>query len=185
MPTPPPDRSRRSLDHWQRAFLIYGPDRRWADAFADEQEVCEAWNYHRARILTSYRHGRRPWAWWAFESGDLRYPGHDRERAILFEAGLLGEEEREQLVAHWRAHFVQAQQPGFMFCIGHAKPGDTFATWLEGSAARKAHYRWSGIPRSLLKEWLRGRSRSVRSKTVPAREEASPPAEPAIEALIG
>jgi hypothetical protein len=57
MPTPPPDRSRRSLDHWQRAFLIYGPDRRWADAFADEQEVCEAWNYHRARILTSYRHG--------------------------------------------------------------------------------------------------------------------------------
>jgi hypothetical protein len=187
MPTLPPDRSRRSLSHGQRMFLLYGPADRWDDAFADEREVYEAWNQHRAQILSYYR-GRRPWAWWALESA-IPFPGHDRERAVLYEAGLLGEEERAELVAHWRARFVQAQQPGFTYCVGFAKPGDTTATWLEGAPARRAHYRWAGIPRSLLhallKEWLRGRPRSVRSKTVRAPEEAAPPADPTIEALIG
>ena len=179
MPTPPPDRSRRSLNHWQQMFLIYGPDRRWADAFADEQDVCEAWNYHRTRILTSYRHGRRPWAWWALESGELRYPGYDKERQVLFEAGLLGEEEREQLVAHWRAHFVQAQQPGFMFCVGLSAPNATGATWLKGVAAKKAHYRWSGIPKRLIREWTaqhRRRGRTIRELETTAEHPESAPA---------
>ena len=42
MPTPPPDRSRRSLSHWQQMFLLYGPADRWNDAFADQREVREA-----------------------------------------------------------------------------------------------------------------------------------------------
>jgi hypothetical protein len=118
-------------------FLLYGPADRWNDAFADEREVYEAWNQHRAQILSYYRNGRRPWAWWALEAGELRFPGQTRERAVLYEAGLLGEEERAELVAHWRARFVQAQQPGFMFCVGFAKPSDTTATWLKGAPARR------------------------------------------------
>jgi hypothetical protein len=157
--------------------LQYGYDERWADAFRDEDEHRDAWIRNRDRLLAWYRHGRRPAAWWQFEAGDLRYPGHDRERSMLYEAGLLGEEERVELVAHWRARFVQAQQPGFMFCIGHAKSGDTFATWLEGEAAKKAHYAWSGIPKKLLKEWTRARRR--RSRTVRQFETAAVPAEPA------
>jgi hypothetical protein len=177
MPTPPPDRSRRSLSHGQHMFLLYGPADRWDDAFADEGEVCAAWNQHRAQILSYYRNGRRPWGWWAFEAGDLRFPGHDRERSMLYEAGLLAEEERAELVAHWRARFVQAQQPGFMFCMGFARPGDKTATWLKGAPARRAHYRWAGIPRSLLQEWRSQRRRLGR--TVRKLEEATTSPEPA------
>jgi hypothetical protein len=157
-------------------FLLSGPADRWDDAFAYEGEVYEAWNQHRAQILSYYRGGRRPWAWWAFESA-TPFPGHDRERGVLFEAGLLGEEERAELVAHWRARFVQAQQPGFMFCVGFAKPSDTTATWLKGAAARRAHYRWAGIPRSLLKEWRTQRRR--RGRIVRELEEATTSPEPA------
>jgi hypothetical protein len=177
MPTPPPDRSRRSLSHGQEMFLLYGPADRWEDAFADEREVCEAWRQHRVRILTSYRHGRRPWAWWALEAGDLRYPGHDKERAVLYEVGLLTETEVTELTAKWREDFERAQQPGFTYCVGFAKPGDTVATWLEGAAARRAHYRWAGTPRSLLKEWRTQRRRLGR--TVRELEEATTSPEPA------
>ena len=154
MPTPPPDRSRRSLSHWQEMFLTYGPEARWNDAFADEEEVCAAWNYHRGRILSTYRNGRRPWAWWTIDHPELRYPDHDGEQAALFEAGLLGEEERAELVARWRSDFERAQKPGFMYCAGFTKPSDTAATWLEGEPAMKAHFAWSGIPKGLLTEWL-------------------------------
>jgi hypothetical protein len=150
---------RGRLNHAQQMTLQYGPDPRW-DAFHSEEEHRDAWVRNRDRILAGYRHGRRPMAWWRFEA-PFQYPGYDKEQSTLYEAELLGEEEREQLVARWRAHFAQAQQPGFMYCVGHAKRGDTFATWLKGAAARKAHYRWSGIPHSLLKEWLRGRPRSA------------------------
>ena len=96
---------------------------------------------------------------------------------MLYEAGLLAEEERAELVAHWRARFVQAQQPGFMFCMGFARPGDKTATWLKGAPARRAHYRWAGIPRSLLQEWRSQRRRLGRP--VRELEEATTSPEPA------
>jgi hypothetical protein len=129
MPTPPPDRSRRSLSYGQRMFLLYGPADRWNDAFADDGEVCEAWKAHRAHILSHYQHGRRPMAWWRFEA-PIPYPGYDKECAALFETGLLGEEEREQLVAQWFVHFTRAQDPRFTYCVGFAKPSDRVATGL-------------------------------------------------------
>jgi hypothetical protein len=161
MPTPPPDRSRRSLGYGQRMFLLYGPADRWDDAFADEGEVREAWKAHRAHILSHYQHGRRPMAWWRFEA-PFPYPGYDKECAALFEAGLLGEEEREQLVAQWFVHFTRPQDPRFTYCVGFAKPSDRVATWLKGKAARRAYYRWAGIPRDLLKRWTRERRQRKR-----------------------
>jgi hypothetical protein len=158
---------RGRLNHAQEMTLQYGPDPRW-DAFRSEEEFRDAWIRNRDRLLAWYRHGRRPMAWWRFES-PIPYPGYDRERSALFEAGLLGEEEREQLVVHWRAHFAQAQQHGFMFCVGRTTPNATGATWLKGVAAKKAHYRWSGIPRSLLREWLRSRPRSAPRPSVADR----------------
>jgi hypothetical protein len=165
MPTPPPDRSRRSLSHGQRMFLLYGPADRWDDAFADEREVREAWNQHRAHILSTYRSGRRPWAWWALESA-ISFPGYDRERAVLFEAELLGEEERAELEAEWRQAFEKAQAPDFWLCLG---PG----RHLYGAPARRRHYRWADIPRSLLKEWTAERRR--RGKTIRNLEPSSQP----------
>src|SRR4051812_30858183 len=99
MPTPPPDRSRRKLSHEQQMFLLYGPADRWNDAFADEGEVREAWNQHRARILGHYR-GARPWAFWAIDHPELRYRA-DRERSTLWRAGAFSSEEEEELEAEW------------------------------------------------------------------------------------
>jgi hypothetical protein len=152
MPTPPPDRSRRSLNHGQRMFLLYGPADQWADAFADEREVREAWEQHRARILGHYRRGRRPWGWWQFEAGELRYPGYDREQAVLFEAGLLAPEERAELVTDWRREFERAQAADFWICLG---PGRS----LKGAPARRQHYKWADVPRELLLRWTRERRR--------------------------
>jgi hypothetical protein len=83
---------------------------------------------------------------------------------VLWEAGLLTDEERIELEQAWRECFEQAQQPGFQHCIGHAKPADTFATWLKGAAAKRAHYKWAGIPRELLRRWTEERRR--RSETI-------------------
>jgi hypothetical protein len=49
-----------------------------------------------------------------------------------------------------------ACQTGF---VGHGKEGDTFATWLKGAAAKRAHYRWAGIPSSLIRKWTEERQR--------------------------
>jgi hypothetical protein len=111
-------------------------------------------------------------AWWDYES-PIPYPGRDYAAATLYEAGLLTEGEISELTARWREDFERAQEPGFGLCIGFAKPSDPVATWLEGNAARRAHYRWAGIPRDLLKRWTA--QHRHRSKTIRELEEAAEP----------
>jgi hypothetical protein len=77
------------------------------------------------------------------------------ETAALWEAGLLDEKEVAEAEASWREHFKRAHEPSFQYCIGHAKPGDTFATWIKGAEARRAHYRWAGIPKALIRKWTK------------------------------
>ena len=57
------------------------------------------------------------------------------------------------------ARGIRAQEPGFAHCIGHAKPGDTFATWLSGEAAKRARYAWAGIPNQLVAQWAASQRR--------------------------
>jgi hypothetical protein len=133
-------------------------------AFRSEAERRELWLRHRDRMLARCGPGRRPAGWWLYESPIRRPTNHDYESAALYEAGLLTEEESVQVVARWRKHFEQAQVPDFAHCIGHAKPGDTFASWLYGTTAKRAHYRWAGIPRLLVLKWTMERKR--RDKTV-------------------
>jgi hypothetical protein len=145
-----------------RRMTLYGPDPRW-DAFDTEEEAGAAWAQHRERILEHYR-GRRPLGWWHFEAGDLRYPGYDRERSTLYETGLLGEAERAELVTWWREQFERAQAPDFWICLG---PGRS----LEGAPARRQHYKWADIPRSLRLRWTREHRR--RGKTIRQLETAA------------
>ena len=86
---------RGRLNHAQEMTLLYGPDPRW-DAFRSEEEYRDAWERNRDRILAAYRQGRRPMAWWTFEA-PIKFPGYERQQSALFEAGLLGEEERPRL----------------------------------------------------------------------------------------
>ena len=132
---------RGRLTHSQEMVLLYGPEARWAEAFQSEAEQRDAWIRNRDRLLT-YRNAHRPWAWWQFEAGDLRYPGYDREQATLYAAGLLDEEERAELAEFWRGEFEKASAPDFW--TTSASPGCI----LEGEAAKRAHLRWADVPAS-------------------------------------
>ena len=99
------------------------------------------------------------------------------ERIALFEMAELTETELAELIPEWRECYEKASEPGFAYCIGHAKPGDTHATWLSGPAARRAQYRWAGIPRALVKKWDAGRRRA---KTI--RKLADSPADSGVAA---
>ena len=137
--------SRRRLSASQEMALWMGEDPH-KPAFHDEEEAREAWFCHRDRLLAALgKHGRRPMAWWHFES-KFSWPGRDREQSVLFEAGALTEEEAAELVACWRQQFERAQRPDFFFCEG---PGLFFS----GEAARRRHYAWADIPDRLVKEW--------------------------------
>jgi hypothetical protein len=117
----------------------------------------DAWVRNRDRLLPGYRHGRRPAAWWRFES-PIKYPGYDREQSTLYAAGLLTEEESAELVGWWSEQYTRAQDPNFFYCRG---PGDI----LKGAIARREHYKWADIPRALLRQWTleyRRRDRVVR-----------------------
>ena len=130
-----------------------------SDAFEDEDEAREMWERHGPRLMELFAmHGRRPLAWWQFDA-PIAYPGPDLERSALYEACLLGEDERESLVAEWRSEFKRAHEPGFAFCIGERADGKG-AEWLTGREARAAHYAWADIPASLREQW-----RAERRKT--------------------
>jgi len=108
--------------------------------------------------------GRRPWAWWRYEAGELRHPGYGRERSTLYEAGLLAEAELAELLAYWREQFDRACGPDFFHCEG---PG----IFLRGVAARRAHCRWADIPRALVAAWRAERRRSARDDPRAGRSE--------------
>jgi hypothetical protein len=140
-----------------------------------------AWFHHRDRLLRHCSHGQRPAAWWDFESPVPRPPDRDYAPATLYEAGLLTEGELAELTAGWRRDFERAQDLRFTFCIGFAKPGDLVATWLKGAPARKALYRWSGIPKALVREWTaqrRRRGKAIRRLAEAAASPADPVAAP-------
>ena len=152
---------RGRLNHERQMILLYGPDP-GRDAFRSETEHADVWARHRDHLLADYRHGRRPMAWWRFEAGDLRFPGLNHERSTLYEAELLGEEERAELLAWWREQYLRARAPDFWLCLG---PG----RFLEGAPARRRHYEWADIPKSLLVQWTQERRR--RSRTIHALED--------------
>ena len=150
-----PRRGRISADQEQALWLGVP-----TDAFADEDERREAWECHCDRLMGLFAtHGRRPLAWWVYDS-PIPDPGYDLERSALYDAGLLGKQEREQLVAEWRSEFERAQVPGFGFCVG-LRPDGRGALWLTGQAACKALYRWADVPQSLVREWTAERRATI------------------------
>jgi hypothetical protein len=162
---------RRELTHAEEMELWLGPSHR-GSLFASREDLQEVWLANRDRVMAAHaKWGRRPMAWWEFEAPFPR--PSDRERSALFEAGLLGVEEREQLVAWWRRQFERAYEPLFFHCEG---PGRYFS----GAVGRRKHYRWADIPRSLLKEWAaqrrRRRSKAIRQLVETAAAEQPVPA---------
>jgi hypothetical protein len=97
---------RGQLTHSERCWLLYGFDPRWAGAFIDRADFQDAWAHHRGELMRETPPARRPLGWWHLES-PCRFPGHDRERQVLYEQNLLGAAEREELIAEWREDFAK------------------------------------------------------------------------------
>ena len=178
MPTnrTPLHRNRHGLSFEEKMSLEFGDHPCRPPAFRSNDERREAWLRHRERLLASCLYGRRPAGWWDYEAPIPRPRDQDYEQAALYEAGLLTEIERADLLARWREEFERAQEAGFVHCIGHADPGDTFASWLQGNAAKRAHYRWAGIPRELIRAWTLERRRRGRAVRKLKAEKTTPPA---------
>jgi hypothetical protein len=126
--------------------------------FATAEEAHQAWQRGRDNFSLPSAPGRRAQAWWAFEAPAGLTFNYDTERSTLFAHGLVSDEEKEQLLAEWKAEFDKAQARGFALTLG---PGAV----LYGAAAGRAHYAWADIPGELIEEWTaehRRRKQTIR-----------------------
>jgi hypothetical protein len=159
--------ARGALTDAQELELWLGPGHH-GSAFGSRDDLQAAWSKHREKLMTLWaKGGKRPAAWWEFEAPFPRPFEH--EASALYAADLLGEQERAELVSRWRREFERAHRPNFFFCEG---PERIF----RGAPARRRHYRWADIPRSLRLRWTRERRR--RRRTIRELEETTSP-EPA------
>jgi hypothetical protein len=159
------------LVHEQELSLRYG-DLAERPAFSGEEERRAAWFHHRDKLLMHCNAGQRPAGWWDYECPITRPRDRDYAEAALYEAGLLTEGEVVELMARWREDFERAQDPQFTYCVGFVSPSDPGATWLHGEPAKRAHLKWAGVPRSLIRKWNAERKR--RGKIVRELETAEP-----------
>jgi hypothetical protein len=171
-PTPPQPPNHPPLTRAQEMELWLGPSHH-GSTFATRTELRWAWLTHGDRIMAMHASpGKRPMAWWEFEAGDLQFNA-DRERSTLYDTGILGEEERRELLAYWRQQFERAWSAGFVLHTG--------GRVLKGASARRAHYAWADIPAELVNEWTSQRLRRGKTIRKPKATAVSPmePAEPA------
>ena len=127
----PKERAHLSPSQLQELWL--GPSHE-GSVFETREELEDAWKRGRDRVMAEHgRNGRRPLAFYEFEV-PFAHPGLVRERSTLWRAGVLADDERVELETYWRREFEHAEALG-------------------DAAARRAHYRWADIPRSLLKQW--------------------------------
>jgi hypothetical protein len=125
--------------------LWLGPSHH-GSVFGSEDERRAAWDEHREQVMRWWgTDGHRPQAWWKYDS-PIPFPGPKRERSTLYEAGLLGEAEARALVADWRAEFVRACEPNFIYVAG---PTEIY----KGAVAREKNFAWADIPSALVQQW--------------------------------
>jgi hypothetical protein len=137
------------LSAGQMMELQYGPSPSTGSYFASREELSAAWEQVREHLLEGCRPGHRVAAWWEFEAPalGLAWPGHSCETSYLHDAGVLGDEEKAELLAFWREEFGRAyDDPDFSYITA---PGEI----LHGMAARKAHLDWADVPHSLRRRW--------------------------------
>ena len=120
----------------------------------------ERWIRHRERMLANAGPGRRPSEWWLYEKQRRQPLGVGDQHVTLFEMGELSAAELAKLMPRWREEYERANDPAFSYCVGQVAG---VAKWLKGSAARRAHYRWVGIPREILRLWDAERKRRTKA----------------------
>jgi hypothetical protein len=148
------------LSAGQMMELQYGPNLA-GSLFGSREELVDAWQRARERLLEQSNPGRRPVGFYEFEF-DGRRPPYDTERSTLWRMGLLSANEKIALESEWKAAFQEAQSDDFTLHDGNGI--------LKGDCARAAHYAWADIPRELIKRWEKAERR--RRKRQPAAPSA-------------
>jgi hypothetical protein len=140
--------------------------------FPDRESLRAAWEQSRVALLRRAAPGRRPQGWWEFDAPDgLTFPGIDRERSALWQAGVLSAEEQTILEAEWRDEFDRCMAHDFAI----ARPWPD--SLLTGHAARAEHLAWADVPRELVERWSAERRRrrgGKRKQETPAQDPGSP-----------
>jgi hypothetical protein len=116
--------------------------------FATREGLQEAWTRLRDIVMAMYaKDGRRPMGWWQCEAPGLglTYPGDEREQSYLYDASVLPENERAELLSYWRGEFERAYAPGY------------------GAERRRKHFREIDLPRSLRRKWTAERKRRAKA----------------------
>lgn len=181
MPTnrTPIRRQRRPLSFSEEMSLEFGDLAGQQGPFESEEDREAAWERHRDYLMARFcQHGARPRGWWDYEAPKLgirRPRDRDYEKATLWETGQLFESEVAALERRWREDFDQAQAADFSFCTGN-DPVRRCAVWVKGAEARRAQYKWSGIPDSLVERWSKQRGRTIRKLARPRPKRAPSPA---------
>jgi hypothetical protein len=164
IPLQRPRRGHVTSAQWLELWL--GPGA--TSVFTSREELEDAWQRVRERLMASLNPGRRAMAWWEFDT-ELRHPGYFREQSFLYEHNELSQQERALLERQWKAAFQEAQAPDFTLNDGGGE-------LLKGDCARAAHYAWADIPRELVKRWEKAeRRRRARGERQPvsSQEEAA------------
>src|SRR5262249_24115841 len=145
----------------QMMELQYGPNLA-GSLFGSREELVDAWQRTRERLLEQSNPGRRPAGFYEFEF-DGRRPPYDTERSTLWRMGLLSANEKVTLESEWKAAFQEAQSDDFTLHDGNGI--------LTGDRARAAHYAWADIPDKVVKRGEKAERR---------RRERQPVAPPAV-----
>jgi len=125
--------------------------------FPTEETARRYWIENRDRLMPELAvNGKRPMAWWHWDGPKigLSFPGLEEQGALLYEAHELEELEERELVAWWREQFDRSFGSAFS-CSENGKV-------LKGAVARRAHWTWSGAPRTLIRQWLWDRLHAAR-----------------------
>ena len=103
----------------------------------------ERWRRHRETMMRNQYPGSRPEEWWLYER-QTQQPSH--QAAALYAMGELAGAELDQVMGEWRQTYEHALRSGFSYNNGAGG-------WREGGAARRAYYRWAGIPPDVVRKW--------------------------------
>jgi hypothetical protein len=149
--------------------------------FESKEDRQAAWERHREYLMAKCHHGVRPTAWWDYDApalGVRRPVRPEYEKATLWEAGLLSPEEAATLEREWRGYFDHGNSPDYIGeCVGYDRVRHC-AVWAKGDVARRALYKWAGIPKALIKRWTEERGRPARArrtaKPAPPKPATSP-----------
>jgi|SRR5215471_5630501 len=147
---------------WQELWLgVCGAK----SVFSSREELEDAWQRARERMMASLGPGRRAAAFYEFEWEGTR-PRYGEERSTLWRVGALTPVEKDALEVEWKVEFERAQAPDFTVDDGNGE-------LLRGDCARAEYYAHHDIPRELVRRWTAARRRRERRSAPPLEEAAA------------